>query len=203
MELDPPKCQAHKNYHRSHLVQGALHIVLQGCFLSPKRLTPLHFQGAFLLHPGHLHYLLLKIPWTVFFTQVHQLYDRWVQIGWPTGAIMAIEKLLTGNIGSQVKELMATEDILLEAVRDLVKDEIKTYIRDKVESDAELKEELKDAISYYFNAKARSLYAELKASRAAARLGLRILPEDLQGEVGEALVGLFERELGNLLEKAL
>ncbi len=116
---------------------------------------------------------------------------------------MAIEKLLTGNIGSQVKELMATEDILLEAVRDLVKDELKTYIRDKVESDAELKEELKDAISYYFNAKARSLYAELKASRAAARLGLRILPDDLQGEVGEALVGLFERELGNLLEKAL
>ena len=37
---------------------------------------------------------------------------------------MAIEKLLTGNIGSQVKELMATEDIMLEAVRDLVKDEI-------------------------------------------------------------------------------
>ena len=47
------------------------------------------------------------------------------------------------------------------------------------------------------------MYAELKASRAAARLGLRILPDDLQGEVGEALVGLFERELGNLLEKAL
>jgi len=32
---------------------------------------------------------------------------------------------------------------------------------------------------------------------------LRILPDDLQGEVGEALVGLFEKELGNLLEKAL
>ena len=46
-------------------------------------------------------------------------------------------------------------------------------------------------------------YAELKASRAAARLGLRILPDELQGEVGEALVGLFEKELGNLLEKAL
>ena len=89
---------------------------------------------------------------------------------------MAIERLLTGNLGSQVKELMATEDILLEAVRDLVKDEIKTYIRQKVDADEELKEELKEAISYYFNAKARSVYAELKASRAAARLGLRILP---------------------------
>ena len=90
---------------------------------------------------------------------------------------MAIERLLTGNLGSQVK--------------------------DKVEADKELKDELKEAISYYFNAKARSVYAELKASRAAARLGLRILPEELQGEVGEALVGLFEKELGNLLEKAL
>ena len=60
---------------------------------------------------------------------------------------MAIERLLTGNLGSQVKELMATEDILLEAVRDLVKDEIKTYIREKVDADEELKEELKEAIS--------------------------------------------------------
>ena len=116
---------------------------------------------------------------------------------------MAIERLLTGNIGAQVKELMATEDIVIEAVRDLVKDEIKSYIRQKVDADEELQDELKEAISYYFNAKARSVYAEMKASRAAARLGLRILPDDLQGEVGEALVGLFEKELGNLLEKAL
>ena len=66
-----------------------------------------------------------------------------------------------------------------------------------------IRDRIKEAITYYFNAKARSVYAELKASRAAARLGLRILPEELQGEVGEALVGLFEKELGNLLEKAL
>jgi hypothetical protein len=129
--------------------------------------------------------------------------DRWFQECWRLGGTMAIERLLTGNLGSQVKELMATEDILIEAVRDMVKDEIKTYIREKVDADEDLKGEIKEAISYYFNAKARSVYAELKASRAAARLGLRILPDELQGEVGEALVGLFEKELGNLLEKAL
>ena len=106
---------------------------------------------------------------------------------------MAIERLLTGNIGAQVKELMATEDIVIEAVRDLVKDEIKSYIRQKVDADEELKDELKEAISYYFNAKARSVYAEMKASRAAARLGLRILPDDLQGEVGEALANRWVR----------
>ena len=139
----------------------------------------------------------------VYSQQVLQLSDRWFQEYWLIRPTMAIERLLTGNLGAQVKELMATEDIMLEAVRDLVKDELKSYIRQKVDADEELKEELKEAISYYFNAKARSVYAELKASRAAAKLGLRILPDDLQGEVGEALIGLFEKELGNLLEKAL
>ena len=42
-----------------------------------------------------------------------------------------------------------------------------------------------------------------KATRAATRLGLRLLPDELQGEVGEALIGLFEKELGTLLDKAL
>jgi hypothetical protein len=32
---------------------------------------------------------------------------------------------------------------------------------------------------------------------------LRLLPDELQGEVGEALIGLFEKELGTLLDKAL
>ena len=116
---------------------------------------------------------------------------------------MAIDRLLTGNISRQVKELMATEDLVVETFRDLVKDELKAYVRDKIEKDEELRQELKEAVSYYFHAKARSLYAELKATRAATRLGLRILPDEIQGELGEALVGLFEKELGELLVKAL
>ena len=64
---------------------------------------------------------------------------------------MAIERLLTGSIGDQVKDLMATEDIMLEAVRDLVKDELKSYIRSKVEADEELKAELKEAVTYYLS----------------------------------------------------
>ena len=107
------------------------------------------------------------------------------------------------NIKDQIKDLMSTEDLVIEAFRDLVKDELKTHIRNKVEADPELKAEIKEAVSYYFQSKARSVYAELKATRAATRLGLRLLPDDLQGEVGEALVSLFEKELGNLLEKAL
>ena len=109
---------------------------------------------------------------------------------------MAIERLLTGSIKNQIKDLMSTEDLVIEAFRDLVKDELKAHIRNKVEDDPELKAEIKEAVSYYFQSKARSIYAELKATRAATRLGLRLLPDDLQGEVGEALVSLFEKELG-------
>ena len=116
---------------------------------------------------------------------------------------MAIERLLTGSIKDQIKDLMSTEDLVIEAFRDLVKDELKAHIRNKVEDDPELKAEIKEAVSYYFQSKARSIYAELKATRAATRLGLRLLPEDLQGEGGEALVSLIEKELGTLLEKAL
>jgi len=118
---------------------------------------------------------------------------------WP----MAIERMLTGSIQRQLQELMSTEDLVIEAFRDLVKDELKNHIRAKVEEDPELKAEIKEAVGYYFQSKARSIYAELKATRAATRLGLRLLPDELQGEVGEALVSLFEKELGALLEKAL
>ena len=119
------------------------------------------------------------------------------------GLIMAIERLLTGSIRDQVKDLMSTEDLVIEAFRDLVNDELKSHIRNVIDADPELKAEVKEAVSYYFHTKARTIYAELKATRAATRLGLRLLPDDLQGEVGEAVVSLFEKELGTLLEKAL
>ena len=75
---------------------------------------------------------------------------------------MAIERLLTGSIKDQIKELMSTEDLVIEAFRDLVKDELKTHIKNKVDSDPDLKEEIKEAVAYYFHSKARSIYAELR-----------------------------------------
>ena len=116
---------------------------------------------------------------------------------------MGIERLLTGSIGERVQDLMSTEDLIIESFKDIVKDELKLHIRTKIEEDPDLHAEIREAVSYYFQQKALSVYAELKATRAATRLGLRLLPDELQGEVGEALIGLFEKELGTLLDKAL
>ena len=64
---------------------------------------------------------------------------------------MAIERLLTGSIQSQLQDLMSTEDLVIEAFRDLVKDELKGHIRAKVEADPELKAEIKEAVAYYLS----------------------------------------------------
>ena len=116
---------------------------------------------------------------------------------------MAIERLLTGSIREHVSEFIQTEDLVLDSFKDLVKDELKTYIRAKIDEDEELKSEIKDAVKYYFNAKARSLYAELKASHAAAKRGMSLLPDEIRDEASGALVSLFERELGEVLERVI
>lgn len=115
---------------------------------------------------------------------------------------MAIERILDGDLRGRVRDLLATEDILFEAARDLLKDRIKGVIQAKIEEDPDLKSELEDTIRYYYTTRIR-VYAELKAARAATRLGIRLLPDDLQEDVSHALIELFEREIGTLLERAL
>ena len=116
---------------------------------------------------------------------------------------MAIERLIGGRLSEQLQEMVSAEELVLDAFRDLVKDELKRRVHKAIENDETLREEVDEAMNYYFQAKARSMFAEIKASRAAARLGMAILPEETKEEASEALVGLFERELTNLLERAL
>tara|TARA_B100001113_G_C20991242_1_gene570611 strand:+ start:467 stop:883 length:417 start_codon:yes stop_codon:yes gene_type:complete len=126
-----------------------------------------------------------------------------VETGKLLGLTMAIERLLSGSIQERIEELLRPEDLIMEAARDLVKDEIKGYIRQKIEDTPELKEELKDTIQNYFEAKARSAFAEVKASRSALKLGMNLLPEEMQHEFAELVMNMFEKELGELLERAL
>ena len=77
---------------------------------------------------------------------------------------MAIERLLTGSIKDQIKELMSTEDLVIEAFRDLVKDELKTHIKNKVDSDPDLKKEIKEAVAYYFHSESKINICRIKGN---------------------------------------
>jgi hypothetical protein len=97
--------------------------------------------------------------------------------------------------------VLRTEDIVIEAVRDLIKDEIKRYIRTKLESNPELKEEVKDAVSDFIEAKVKEGYALVKMAKCGAKLGMELVPEKLKGELAKELIAIFEKEIGAVIDK--
>ncbi len=109
-----------------------------------------------------------------------------------------VESVLKGATG-----VLHTEDLVLEAVRDLVKDEIKHYIREKIEQNPELKEELKEAVGELLEAKIKEAYALMKAAKVSAKLGLELVPPHLRAEVTKELLSVFEKELNAIIDTGM
>lgn len=109
-----------------------------------------------------------------------------------------INSLLKGTTG-----VLHTEDILVEAAKDLVKDEIKRYIREKIESKPELKEEIKGAVGDFIEAKMKEAQALVKIAKSGAKLGLELVPEHLREEMAKELLSVFEKEINAVLEKTI
>lgn len=107
-----------------------------------------------------------------------------------------IGSLLKGTLG-----IIHTEDILVEAVRDLVKEEVRRYVRQKLEDRPALKDELKAGVEALVEAKVREASALLLIAKSAAKLGVELVPPHLREEVTRELVGALEKEISTLLEK--
>jgi hypothetical protein len=113
------------------------------------------------------------------------------------------EDTLTQILKGAVTDIMPQKDLVIEAVHELVRDEIKRYIRNKLDEDPDLKKEIKDAINEYLSAKISEINAALKLAKSGAKLGLSLIPEHLRQEVSKDIVNLFEKEMGEILEKGL
>lgn len=109
----------------------------------------------------------------------------------------ALSSVLKGTLG-----IVHTEDILLEAVRDLVREEVKGYIRKRLEDRPGLKEELKEGVAALIEAKVREASALLLIAKSAAKLGVELVPAHLREEVAKELVGALEKEITTILERA-
>jgi hypothetical protein len=94
-------------------------------------------------------------------------------------------------------DLIGGEEIILEAAREMVKDELKEHIRKRLDDDPELKQEFKDAIGMYFEAKVKEMYANLKLAKASAKLGIDLMPEPLKNDFTREL----EKEIGQIVDK--
>ncbi len=106
-----------------------------------------------------------------------------------------VERVLRDTMGA-----VHTEDLLVEAVRDLVKDEVKAYVRARLDANPELKAEIRDAVRDMMQAKLQEAYAFAKLAKAGVKLGLELVPPDMRAEVTKELARFIEKEVGAILE---
>lgn len=108
-----------------------------------------------------------------------------------------VEKVLRDTMGA-----VHTEDLVLEALRELVKDEVKAYVRVRLDANPELKAEIREAVRDLMEAKLKEAYAFVKLAKAGAKLGLELVPSEMRAEVTRELAKIIEREVGAILERA-
>ena len=107
-----------------------------------------------------------------------------------------VEKVLRDTIGA-----VHTEDLLVEALRDLVKDEVKAYVRVRLDANPELRAEIREAVKDLLEAKIREAYAFVKLVKAGAKLGLELVPAEMRTEVTRELARIIEKEVGALMAR--
>jgi len=109
---------------------------------------------------------------------------------------MVIDQMLKSTIW-----VANTEDLIIEALRDLVKDEIKHYVRQKINENPEIKQELKEAVADFIDAKMRETYAMIKMGKCVAELGIQIVPAEMKEKLGKDVASLIEKEMSQVLQK--
>jgi len=108
----------------------------------------------------------------------------------------SITSIVKGQFG-----VFHSEDLVVEALRDMIKDEIKRYVRQKIDENPELKREMKQAIGELVSAKMNETYALLKLTKCGAELGLTMIPKDLREKLGKDIASLLEKEVTQVIEK--
>lgn len=109
------------------------------------------------------------------------------------------DKLVSGHFKEALPDVLGGEDLVIEAARDMIKDEIKAHIKKKLQENPKLRQELKDAIGMYFEAKIKEAYASVKLAKAGAMLGLKLVPDNIKDELSKEI----EFELTKILEGIL
>ncbi|OPY31520.1 MAG: hypothetical protein A4E32_01635 [Methanomassiliicoccales archaeon PtaU1.Bin124] len=94
-----------------------------------------------------------------------------------------------------------TEDLVVEAVRDMIKDEIKRYIRGKLDDNPELKRDIKAAVADLMDAKAREYYAMARLAKNGVELGLEIMPAEMRDRLMRDVSKLIEKEINQMFDK--
>ncbi len=110
------------------------------------------------------------------------------------------------DIESLVKkseELLPSEELFIEAMRDLIKDEIKEYLREQMKKNPEVKEEIHRGMMMYIEAKVKESEAETVLIKALSELGVLSLPPEMREKIMSTMYQTFKKEIDELIERTI
>ncbi len=110
------------------------------------------------------------------------------------------------DIQKYIKDMMSTlpsEEMYMEAVRDIVKDLIKEYVRKKLNEDPELKKELARIIEGYLEAKIKEYDSMAKMAKITAKIGFMSAPQSVRDTATKDIVDTFRKEIEEIILRTL
>ncbi len=101
------------------------------------------------------------------------------------------------------EELLPSEELFMEAVREMMKDQIKNYLKQKMNENPKIRDAIREAMLDYVAAKVKESEAIAKLVKAYAQLGIMTLPSDMKSEIISTLYSTFKDEIDEVIEKTI
>ncbi len=111
--------------------------------------------------------------------------------------MMEKKSIFTPLLEKSLGDVLDAEALLLDVFRDMVKDEVKKYVVRRLDEEPELRAEIKKAISMYFEAKMKEMYAGVLLAKSSAKLGYELIPENLKKDMWAEI----ESEMTKVIER--
>jgi predicted transcriptional regulator len=98
-----------------------------------------------------------------------------------------------------MKNILNTEQIMGEVIRDMIKEELKDIIKQKLNENPEIKKMIKKAISELLEAKLNEYVAMVKLVKYSADMGLTTLPDKIKKDLSNDLETFIQKSIENIL----
>ena len=95
---------------------------------------------------------------------------------------------------------MPSEDMFMEAIREIIKDLVKELIRRKINDDPKLKSDIAEMMQEYFESKVKEYDSMAKIT---AKIGLISAPDSIKDEAMKDIMETFKKEIQEIILRTL
>ncbi len=103
----------------------------------------------------------------------------------------------------EIMNMLPSEEMYIEALRDIMKDFIKEYIRKKLNEDASLKKELASVIEGFLEAKVKEYDSMAKMAKITAKIGFLSAPESVRETATKDIIETFRKEIEEIVLRTI